>query len=127
MRRLWIFHLKRHSRRPDSHRNFGTGRRGLVAGAGQDFEKLDDDNRIQVALEYLKSFDLVGFQENLAPFYRAFETATSIKLDHTERINSAITSKGLKLNDTRNQSTALVTKNRLDLFIYFEAMKFGCL
>ncbi len=101
--------------------------RALVAASGENFEKLDDAGRVNTALHTLKKMELVGFQENLEPFYKKLRTNLQIQIDYDERVNHKITSKGARLADVINCSGALALKNRLDIVVYFESLKIGCL
>lgn len=99
--------------------------RALVSAAGQNFEELQDAERLEVALDYLRSLDCVGFQEKLAPFYDKLHADIGLTVDHARKVNDAVTSNGLKLDDILQYSDQVVFRNRLDLFLYFAAMKFG--
>jgi hypothetical protein len=101
--------------------------RALVAAAGKNFETLDDAERVNTALHTLKSLDLVGFQENLQPFYRKVRSNLNLQVRYNQKINQKVTSQGIRVADVVNFSDEVVSKNRLDIFVYFESLKIGCI
>ena len=96
--------------------------RALVAASGNNFESMTDLQRFECAMDYLDTFDIVGFQEDTATMATKLATMLDIKPVTLPRSNTQVTAGGVSKKEAFTCLPALTTRNRIDLALYCEAI-----
>lgn len=96
--------------------------RYLVGNSGYEYSDLNDDERLHIAVEYLKEVDFIGLTElfdlSLALFARSVGTNP---LKHTPKLNQEITASGPKRMDLIDLHFDILKRNRLDSVVLEKA------
>lgn len=97
--------------------------RALVAALGYDFDKLNDTEKIECAIETLQTFDLVGVYEQLDVLWARLLSELQLPTRQLPVANAAITEGGIGPTDVYDSLGIFAQRNRLDYVLYSAAVR----